>query len=122
MYVDNDNEGVVFFFLVEHYLNDISTACAKDGMMKLWDCATQSCITNLYKGVLLNDCHVDEDAILAPTKQTPAQDERDYGTEAKVALAADENGTLVAVDLRSRQLVGSTQAFLILSNFHISVF
>jgi WD40 repeat protein len=46
-------------------------ASSRDGTLKLWDCASQSCITNLVKlgNVSVNDCAVEENVTLCDKNQ-----------------------------------------------------
>ena len=86
---------------VERGRNFVS--CSKDGVMKLWDCASQTCITDLHKQPLslksnnyLWNCHVAQDAILAPVAASQQQLEKDFGTESKLAICSSESVKLHA--------------------------
>lgn len=85
-------------------------ASSRDGSMKLWDCASQSCITELYhvqnpaERSVVNDCYVAEDKQVASVAPA-ALSTKDYGTEHKIALCVTEDGHMVAVDVRTRKQV-----------------
>lgn len=90
----------------------IYLACGKDGTVRLWDCASQSCITSLARldGVSFNDCSVEENVAVLHEKrgrvdEHTAMDQRDFGTEGKLAIAVSNSGSLYAMDVRTRETV-----------------
>eukprot|EP00300_Choanocystis_sp_HF-7_P006540 c14767_g1_i1.p1 GENE.c14767_g1_i1~~c14767_g1_i1.p1 ORF type:complete len:388 (+),score=69.50 c14767_g1_i1:34-1197(+) len=95
--------GVLGAAFVERGRNLIS--CARDGVLKLWDCATSTAIDSIScASAALNSCDVGSLASL-PGTQTGSKDEREVGTEGKIAAVASDDGFVAVYDLRARSKV-----------------
>jgi proteasomal ATPase-associated factor 1 len=95
--------GVTSLSFIDRGRNFISSS--RDGTMRLWDCASQSEITTLSKnGSAYTDCSVDINTALSSNDQN-ALDNRDFSTEGKIALCSSLNGSIKAIDIRSRTLI-----------------
>jgi len=103
--------AITSFNFIERGRNFVS--CSKDGVMKLWDCASQTCITDLFKQPLsiksnnyLWNCHVAQDATLVSAQQQQQQKlDKDFGTESKLAICCSESGQVTCVDVRNRSTI-----------------
>jgi WD40 repeat protein len=78
-------------------------ASSRDGTIKLWDCSTQQCISNLVDGGLgsINQISTEKNQDLGSTTKTT--DEREYGTDYHLVSFVSESGTFKVLDVRSRK-------------------
>ncbi|EGG19190.1 Putative WD40 repeat protein [Cavenderia fasciculata] len=96
--------GITCADFVDRGRNIVSTS--RDGTSRLWDVPSQSCIAVLSQyDRPINGCYVTSATLSDHTPSTKEKDSREYGTDGKSVITANEEGFMVALDLRSHEQI-----------------
>uniref|UniRef100_A0A7S1PHA4 Guanine nucleotide-binding protein subunit beta-like protein n=1 Tax=Percolomonas cosmopolitus TaxID=63605 RepID=A0A7S1PHA4_9EUKA len=107
------NGGVTSLSFIDRGRNFISSS--RDGTVRLWDCATQSSIAELFRAqpqlsapIPVNACVVQKNSSLS-LGNVDAQSPKDFGTELHVGACAVDDGRAIVYDVRHRKIIFSLQ-------------
>lgn len=103
--------GITSFSFIERGRNFVSSS--RDGTVRLWDCATQSCITELVRAqsgnsspIPVNECCVQKNSSLS-LGDIDAKNPKDFGTESYVGVCSIEDGRCLIFDVRHRSIIST---------------